>query len=141
MKTRDFTSDAEVSALVAAFESGRLALADFDHAAHLAAALAYLNDHPLPEATDRMRAGLRRFLEHHGKRDGYHETLTVFWMRLLAHLAAKRHAGQPLWRRVNEVVRSHGGSWPVAAHYSPARVVSAQARQAWVDPDLLALPF
>ena len=141
MKTRDFKSDIEVFALVSAFESGSLALVEFNHAAHVAVALAYLSRSPLTEATRRMREALLRFLAHHGETKAYHETLTVFWMRLLAHLVSERHAAQPLCERINAVVRSHGGSWPVAAHYSHELRSSAEARQRWVAPDLIPLSF
>ena len=141
MKTNDFTCDAEVRALVLAFETGSLGLAEFGHSAHLAVAMAYLADESLAAATVQMRTGLHRFLAHHGQSGGYHETLTLFWMRLLDHLARYRHSRLPLWQRVNAVVRSHGGSWPVQAHYSRECTGSAEARQHWVAPDLLPLPF
>lgn len=140
-KIRDFASDAEVRALVSAFESGSLALTEFRHSAHLAVGLAYLADGTLAEATARMREGLHRFLAHHQQDGAYHETLTLFWMRLLDHLARNCYVHQPLWKRVNAVARSHGGSWSVAAHYSPERTGLAEARQRWVAPDLLPLPF
>ena len=141
MKTDGFTSDAEVRALVLAFESGSLGLAEFNHSAHLAVALAYLADASLAVATVEMRVGLRRFLAHHGQSVGYHETLTLFWMRLLDHLTRHRYARLALWQRVNAVVCSHGGSWPVQAHYSRECTGSPEARQHWVAPDLLPLPF
>jgi hypothetical protein len=118
MKTDGFTSDAEVRALVLSFESGSQGLAEFSHPAHLAVALIYLADHSLATATAEMRVGLHRFLAHHSQSQGYHETLALFWMRWLDHLTRHRYSQQPLWQRVNEVVRSHGGSWPVLAHYS-----------------------
>jgi len=139
MKTKDFCSDDEVRLLVAAFESGQLPAAEFKHTAHIAVGLAYLAEAPLAEATERMRQSLGRFLRHHNE-TGYHETLTVFWMRLLAHLAAVRHSELPLWEQINAVIASHGAKWPVEAHYSRDVVSSETARQAWVEPDLIPLP-
>ena len=141
MKTNSFTSDAEVRALVSAFESASLGLAEFSHSAHIAVALAYLADEPLAAATTRMRTGLHHFLAHHGQSRGYHETLTLFWLHLLDHLGRERYSELPLWQRVNAVVHSHGGNWPVRAHYSRERTGSAEARQCWCAPDLLPLPF
>ena len=71
---------------------------------------------------------------------GYHETLTVFWMKLLAHVAAFRYRELPLRQRINSVVAIYGGSWPVAAHYSADTVASPAARESWIEPDLAPLP-
>ena len=139
MKTRDFCSDDEIKLLVGAFESGNLPAAEFKHSAHIAVALTYLSEFPLPEATERMRASLDHFIRHHNQ-TGYHETLTVFWMRLLAHLADARYPQIPLWQRVNAVIASHGTKWPVEAHYSKHLVSSTNARQVWVEPDLIPMP-
>src|SRR5262245_11082303 len=141
MKVRDFRSDEEVAALVAAFEAGGLAPSAFTHAAHLAVGLAYLAAGPPERAAARMRHALRAFTRRHGLTTVYHETLTAFWMRLLAHLAAGRFADLPLWARVNRVVDEYGSWRPVEAHYSPDVLASPAAREGWVEPDRLPLPF
>ena len=88
MKTRDFTSDAEVAALVSAFEKATIPASEFKHVAHIAVALRYLNDMPPDAALERMREKIRAFAAHHGVSNLYHETLTTFWMRLLDHVSA-----------------------------------------------------
>jgi hypothetical protein len=140
MKTGDFTADAEVQALVLAFETAAMPAADFTHAAHIAVGLAYLAEAPLPLATERIRTALIHFVATHGV-TGYHETLTVFWMRLLDHLARVRYAELPLWARINAVVERYGTMAPVWAHYSRNRVFGSSAREQWVAPDLVPLPF
>jgi hypothetical protein len=140
VRTRDFRADDEVFALVEAFETGAIAPSEFSHAAHIAVGLAYLAESPPAEATDRMRDALGNFMRHHAL-TGYHETLTVFWIRLLAHLAATRYRALPLWERINRAVASHGSKRPVEAHFSPALVASPEARARWVEPDVLPLPF
>lgn len=140
MKTRDFASDAEVQALVEAFESAAIAPSQFVHAAHLAVALKYLAESPLAEATDRMRSSLLRFTEHHGV-NVYHETITTFWMKLLDHLARNHYDDLPLWRRINLIVERWEGVGAVEAHYSRALIGSNIARQQWVPPDRLPLHF
>ncbi len=139
MKTKDFCSDDEVKQLVGAFESGALPAAEFKHTVHIAVGLAYLAEAPLTEATERMRQSLGHFLRHHNE-TGYHETLTVFWMKLLGHLATVRYAELPLWERINSVIASHGAKWPVEAHYSKDIVASADARERWVEPNLIPMP-
>ncbi|MDP9253782.1 MAG: hypothetical protein M3O66_02390 [Verrucomicrobiota bacterium] len=140
MKTRDFTSDAEVQELLEAFEAGTIAPSQFNHAAHIATALGYLAILPLPEATARMRSSLLQFTAHHGT-NVYHETLTSFWMRLLHHLAEGPYRDIPLWSRINLIVKRWGNAGAVEAHYSRALITSKIAREQWMPPDRLPLKF
>jgi hypothetical protein len=133
-------SDEEVRDLVTAFESSTIAPSQFPHAAHLAVALSYLGNMPLAEATARMRTSLLRFTAHHGV-NVYHETLTTFWMRLLAHIVSNHYSDLPLWRRINLIVDRWGTVAPIEAHYSSGLIRSAAARREWVAPDLLPIPF
>ncbi|HLA63250.1 MAG TPA: hypothetical protein VK610_02405 [Rhodothermales bacterium] len=130
-----------VHALRAAFEAGTLPLEAFDHRAHMAMGLAYLDESAsLEEATEKMRAGLRGFLAAHGKAEGYHETVTVFWMRLLDHLARTRYAHLDLDARAAAIADDWAPRRPLQAHFSPERL-GGEAREAWVEPDLQPLPF
>lgn len=126
--------------MVAAFESAAIPPTQFTHAAHMAVALSYLAEHPLEAARERMREMLLRFTAHHHV-DVYHETLTTFWMRLLDHLANNHYHDLPLWRRINLIVARWGSSAPVEAHYSREIIKSKMARQNWIAPDRLPLPF
>jgi hypothetical protein len=141
MKTKNFIDDAEVAALVHAFETASIPAAEFTHVAHIAVALTYLAELPPDQALERMRKKIRTFAAHHGVHDLYHETLTTFWMRLLHHLACSCNADLPLWRRINLIVARWGTRAPVDAHYSPALIKSTSARQHYVPPDRLPLPF
>ena len=71
MRIRDFSSDAQIHALVAAFENGSLPKAEFRHSAYIAVGLACLADAPLEPAT--ARAGpstltIRRWCWHRRRR-------------------------------------------------------------------------
>ena len=140
IKTRDFVDDDEVHHLVAAFETGGITPSEFHHGAHIALALAYLSESSLTEATTRMRSSLRSFTRSHGL-DVYHETITTFWMRLLDHLASTHYANVALFRRINLIFARWGNAGPVEAHYSRELVSSRRAREEWVPPDRLPLPF
>jgi hypothetical protein len=140
LKTTNFTSDAEVTALVEAFERAGIAASEFTHGAHIAVALSYLADLSLADAKARMREKLLHFTAHH-QVDLYHETLTTFWMRLLDHLAKNHYAGVPLWRRINLIVARWGTAAPVEAHYSRELIKSKAAREGWIPPDRLPLAF
>jgi hypothetical protein len=140
VKTRDFSCDAEVHELVDAFESGTIAPSQFNHAAHMATALNYLAALPFADASVRMRAALLQFTARHGIHV-YHETITTFWMRLLAHLAKGPYRDVPLWSRINLIVKRWEHAGVLEAHYSRELIHSKVARQTWVLPDRLPLNF
>lgn len=141
MTTGEFRSDAEIAELVEGFEEATLPAADFTHLAHVAVALSYVDRMPLEEALARMQERIRNFARHHGADQLYHETLTIFWMRLLGHLCPIYNVDLPLWQRVNLISARWGSRFPVEAHYSRDLINSQAARQAWTPPDLLPLPF
>lgn len=141
MKTKGFGSDAEVAALVDAFETATIAASEFSHVAHIAVALSYLAQMSPEAALERMRQKIQAFAAHHGADRLYHETLTTFWMRLLDHLMQVYNVDLPLWQRINIIVERWGNRQPMDAHYSPEAIQSARARQGWVPPDRLPLPF
>jgi len=60
---------------------------NFTHAAHIAVALSYLQSWTPAQALEHMRKRIRAFAAHHGVGNLYHETLTIFWIRLLDHVA------------------------------------------------------
>jgi hypothetical protein len=136
-----FGSDAEVDALVQGFESGSLMPSEFSHHAHMAVALSYLSRLPEEAALGRMGSCVQRFAAAHGKSQLYHETLTVFWMRLLSHLSRIYRVDLPLWTRINLIIDRWGTRLPVEAHYSPELIRSDAARSRWVPPDRLPLSF
>ncbi len=95
MKTKGFASDAEVAALVHAFETATIPSSEFTHVAHIAVALSYLNKMLPEQALKRMREKIRDFAAHHGVSNLYHETLTTFWMRLLDHVTTNYNVAEP----------------------------------------------
>jgi hypothetical protein len=141
MISGEFRSDAEVAELVEGFEKATLPAADFTHRTHVAVALSYVDRMPLERALARMQEKIQNFAGHHGADQLYHETLTVFWMRLLGHLCAVYKVDLPLWQRVNLITARWATRLPVEAHYSRDLINSQAAREAWIPPDLLPLPF
>jgi len=140
IKTRDFANDEEVRALQRAFEEARILPSQFRHCAHIAVALSYLDAEPLEPALARMRRSLLHFTHQHGV-NVYHETVTHFWMKLLDHLAATHYRELPLWRRINLIVERWIAADAINAHYSCDVLRSRAARETWIAPDRLPLPF
>ena len=76
-----YESEDKIENMVRAFEVCETGADDFHHAQHLAVAVWYLHTMDRDAALDRMRAGLLRFLDHHGVDKGkYSETITVFYV-------------------------------------------------------------
>ncbi len=140
LKTRDFGNNEEVRALARSFEEAAILPAQFPHSAHIAVALSYLEKEEPEAALSRMRRALLHFSRVHGV-NVYHETVTQFWMKLLHHLAATDYRALPLWRRINLIVQRWTARDPLATHYSRHVLGSRAAREGWVAPDKLPLPF
>ena len=76
-----YESEDEIENVVRSFEACETGADDFHHSEHLAVAVWYLHKMDRDAALDRMRAGLLRFLDHHGVDKGkYSETVTVFYI-------------------------------------------------------------
>lgn len=130
----------QIEQLVRDLESCALAPAEFNHHAHMTVAIWYLAHMPLDPATAAMRAAIQRFAAHHGHHQLYHETITLFWMRLLDHYLHSAAPGTPLADLTERAIAELGSAQPLFRHYSRALLLSDQARREWVEPDLIPLP-
>ncbi|MBM3876805.1 MAG: DUF1802 family protein [Verrucomicrobia bacterium] len=69
------------------FEAAEIPFGEWKHRTHLKAAVLCLRRFPLEAAVARMRSGIKALNEVHGTPDaldrGYHETMTVAWLRLM----------------------------------------------------------
>lgn len=135
---------AEVAALVRDFASCALPWSDWTHAAHLTVALWHLLHYDWPEAVGRVRRGIQRYNAANGvettRERGYHETLTLFWMRYVrAFLEANYNEGRSLASLANALIERADRNAPLE-HYSRELLFSWEARLAWVEPDLKPLP-
>ena len=122
------------------FERGEVPNKDFHHREHLRLAWAYLQESATAdEACNRMRKAIRGLAESEGHPEKYHETLTVFWVRLLAQV--RMHAEAP--RDLEGMLESHAhllDKDAPLAFYSRERLFGGAARIAWQAPDLRPLP-
>lgn len=126
--------------LVAGFEGGTLPPTAWTHEAHLSVGLWYLMEYGLDVALCKIRPGIITYNLASGGENtadgGYHETLTLFWMRILRRFVEEWGAGQPY-----EAVRQALLASPFAdkglplQYYSRELLFSARARGQWVEPD------
>jgi hypothetical protein len=127
-------TDADVEALVAAFEDCTLPHSRWTHRAHLAVALVYLTRYRYQTALDRVRVHIPLYNRTRGNPDGYHETITLLHMWRVAHYLAERVEPPSLVTALDDLTELCGKGW-MARHYSPERLASAAAKAGWVDPD------
>ncbi|MCA1575300.1 MAG: hypothetical protein LC770_12350 [Acidobacteria bacterium] len=127
----------EIEAVVKGFESCTTAKEAFTHRSHLTVATYYLHCSNEPDATQRMRAGLLRFLDHHGVgRARLHQTLTIFWTRTVSAFLERLDQRLPLLEMTNAVIESLGDSRLVFEYYSEELLRTDETRNGWVAPDL-----
>lgn len=139
-----YQSDDEIKTLVHGFEDCTLLDSEFNHRAHLTVALSYLHLLRLtvPEATERMRAGLYRFLDYYGHdRQKYNETITLFWIKLVRGFLNRTNLSQSAAELANDLIEACGNPQLIFSYYSKELLSSDEARTGWLEPDLKPLEF
>lgn len=112
-------------------------LHDFPHRAHIRMAWLYLQADGFTQGSTKIRATLLQLLEKHGAVGKYHETITQFWIYLVAHAFSLT----PEIEDFEAFMSTHAhllDSRLLKAHYSPERL--SQSRERWATPDLQPLP-
>jgi len=143
-KMEEFRSFDELLSLVRDFEHGTLPKAQWTHRAHLTVACWYLVCYAEPEATRRIREGINRYNTAQGvvttRERGYHETMTLFWIRMVRSYLAKATLESPIAHLVNGLVACYSDKNLPFEYYSRERLMSWEARMEWTEPDLKLLP-
>jgi hypothetical protein len=129
------TLSRETRLSIETFEAGALDSAEFDHAAHIYVAWLYLQRFPAATAISRFTEGLRRLTARLGVPGKYHETISWFYMLLIAERMAGASTknwdafcqdNDDLFRRDDNVL---------GRYYSDNLLGSDLARQSFVLPD------
>jgi len=123
----------------AAFEACAVQPAAFNHEAHLRLAYVYLVEYGSPKAHERMRQSLLAFLAHYGvPPEKYHETLTKAWVLAVSHFMDRAASSSFAEFAANSQPLLN--SKAMLTHYTAERLFSQEARAAYVEPDLAAIP-
>jgi hypothetical protein len=137
------TTTGEIEELVQFFEDCTLPHSQWTHRAHLIVTLWYLSHWSGREALVRIRAGIKRFNAAHGikatRSGGYHETVTVFWVFVVARFLLFAQPGRPLAELTEELVSLYADRNLPFEYYTRERLESPEARLGWVSPDLKPL--
>jgi hypothetical protein len=129
-------TDAEIEALVRSFEDGSLPCSEWTHASHLLVGLWYLSRHPRDQATTLVRDSIRRYNHLHGRDSGYHETITLAWLAVIAGFLAGCDRALPISALAATLIDGCGDKDYLLRYYSRELLMSDAARQGWVPPDL-----
>jgi len=102
---KHYSTENEIEEVVQGFEACTTLKGQFTHREHLTVATWYLSNSNADDALDRMRAGLFRFLDHHGVgRTKYKEELTVTWMTIVGNSIAQMEPNLSLVERTNNIL-------------------------------------
>lgn len=135
MKGVGYRDEQAIVRVVEKFERCEFGVEEFTHARHLTVAAWYLCHLSSNEALARMKTGLIRFIEHHGKQ-GYHETITRFWMEVVGRFLESMPTDMTVTEKVKYVVERYDRKDVLFEYYSRERVLAELARGEWVEPDV-----
>ncbi len=134
----NYKTENELLAVINSFENGTIAREDWRHTEHLTVALYYLSHHDFDSALVKMRDGifnlLRAFEVDFKKEMPYHETMTIFWLRMVNDFKDSKN-GASMLETCNELVEKFDKDFPLR-FYSREVLFSDEARQTFVNADL-----
>jgi hypothetical protein len=133
----------EDETLLTQFEATTWPLKEWHHRQHIKIAYLYLRQHPFEVAAQKMRAGLLAYNAANQVPDGldrgYHETMTQVWMRLVYLTICEFGPSES----ADAFVDKHTQLLSKRAalfFYSRDRIMSAEAKRQFIEPDLAPLP-
>lgn len=133
-------TDAE---LLAQFEGGTLPADRWHHAEHIRIAYLYLREQPFSAAMERMRCGLKALNTAQSVPEsldrGYHETLTRGWLQLVQVILCE-YGPAGTSAEFLELHPELSQRKALRLFYSRDRIMSWEAKTAFVEPDLAPLP-
>jgi len=110
----------------------------FGHREHLRAAWLVIERHGPEPAADIVGDRLRRMAAAQGQSVLYNETMTRFWIRLVAHIREAKGPLAGIDQAIEAAPLLMDKSLPFR-HWSRELMFGPEARAAWVEPDLLPI--
>jgi hypothetical protein len=132
-----FQAEAQIVDLVRRFEDCTYPVDDFHHAEHIAIAAWYLLEIDEAAALNLIRRNILRYADSLGAATNYHETITVFWVRMVAAFLAQTNGDR--LSRLNTAVERFADKTLIDRHYSKELLDSPAARATWIEPDRLPI--
>jgi hypothetical protein len=136
----NYKTEADIKSLIAKFENCTLPRSEWNHTAHLTVALWYLNRYDEQEAVNYVRQGIQRYNAAIGIKTtpdgGYHETLTLFWLRMVSHYLSATPNKNSILETAIAIYKTYSDKYLPFQYYSRDLLMSWEARTNWVEPDL-----
>lgn len=123
-----------------AFFDGSLPNGECRHRDHLRLAWLAVTRFGGDAAPGLVSQGIRHFAAAHGHPEKYHETMTRFWVRIVAHMAHARPDIQSFEQFLAAFPQLLDKSLPLR-HWERETMFSPAARATWIEPDVAALPW
>ncbi|WP_341733352.1 hypothetical protein [Microcoleus sp. EPA2] len=138
-----YRSPWEIDSLIHAFQECSLPRHQWNHAAHLTVGLWYLFYDSEQEAIDAVRNGIKHYNSAQGiettRNSGYHETLTLFWLGIIRRYLAQESLHRSMVSLANGAIAKYADRTLPLSYYTRDRLMSWEARNNWVEPDLKAI--
>ena len=130
----------ETTRIAQAMVACTLPKSEWTHHAHLRAGLWHVLEFGPDEALRLLRERIARYNISVGGANtdasGYHETLTRFYVELIARFVREHGADTPIDELAEALIDCYGDRELPLRFYSRARLFSVEARRQWVEPDL-----
>jgi hypothetical protein len=138
-----YKTEEEIRAIVDGFRNRTLPAAAWTHEAHLITGLWFSYTYSHLETICHLRSGIIAYNISTGGENtperGYHETLTLFWCRIL-HDFMEKNRTLTLVEACSNLLNSPWSSKELPfQYYSRETLFSMKARATWVQPDLKTL--
>ena len=90
-----------------------------------------------------IRNGIKRYNAVNGiettPNSGYHETLTLFWAQTVREYLADESPNRSIVHLANGLIAEYADCTLPWSHYTRSHLMSSEARNNWVEPDLRAI--
>ena len=142
----EMITDRYINSLVKKFEDTSLPKYQWTHVMHLIVAAYYLRHNSYDQSFVLLRKNIMKYNKSKGVPNtydsGYHETLTVFWLKIVKHYLAYEPDDQSMSYLIRKVIRGPltDKNLPLK-YYSNEVLMSPAAREKFVDPDLSPFEF
>lgn len=138
-KTVKYWTSEEIENLIQSFKKCTLPRSEWTHQAHLIIALWYLTHYSQLEAIKCIKEGIQNYNNALGikttKDSGYHETITLFWIKIMFQYLTVKGKNCSFVDLVNGLSQYSDPRLPLE-YYSQNCLMSWQARRSWIEPDL-----
>lgn len=134
----------EAAQLVECFLARKLPRESWTHEAHLKVGLWHVKNFRR-DALALLRDRITALNESNGvinsDAEGYHETLTAFYVRVISAFLDRADSNESLDALASRLIRDFGDRELPLRYYSRQELFSKRARREWVDPDMRDFDF